>query len=65
MIGLEPMVLIAHELTEAPLNQQVRNQIALVCREKSTRFGLAPQVLQEFLHVATDPRRFQQPLKME
>jgi predicted nucleic acid-binding protein len=65
MIGLDTTVLIAHELTEAPLHQQVRNHIPLLCRERGTRFGLAPQVLQEFLHVATDPRRFQQPLTME
>lgn len=65
MIGLDTTVLIAHELTEAPLHRQVRNQIALLCRERSTRFGLAPQVLQEFLHVATNPRQFQQPLTME
>lgn len=65
MIGLDTTVLIAHELTEVPLHRQVRNHIASLCRERGTRFGLAPQVLQEFLHVVTDPRRFQQPLTME
>jgi len=65
MIGLDTTVLIAHELNEAPLHRQVRNHIALLCREKGVRFGLAPQVLQEFLHVATDPRRFQRPLMMD
>ena len=65
MIGLDTTVLIANELNEVTLHRQVRNHIALLCREKGIRFGLAPQVLQEFLHVATDPRRFQQPLTME
>ena len=65
MIGLDTTVLIAHELNEAPLHRQVRNNMALLCRERGTRFGLSPQVLQEFLHVATDPRRFQQPLTMD
>ena len=65
MIGLDTMVLIAHELTEAPLHRQVRNHIALLCRERGPRFGLAPQVLQELIHVSTDPRRFQQPLTMD
>ena len=65
MIGLDTTVLIANELNEVPLHRQVRNHIALLCRERGTRFGLAPQVLQEFLHVATDPSRFQQPLTME
>lgn len=65
MIGLDTTVLIAHELQVVPLHRQVRINIALLCREKGMHFGLAPQVLQEFLHVATDPRRFQRPLTME
>ena len=65
MIGLDMTVLIAHEIAEAPLHRQVRDQIAFLCRERGTRFGLAPQVLQEFLHVATDPRRFASPLPMD
>jgi len=65
MIGLDTTVLIANELNEVPLHQQVRNHIALLCRERGTRLGLAPQVLQEFIHVSTDPRRFQQPLTMD
>lgn len=65
MIGLDTTVLIAHEIAEAPLHRQVRDQISLLCRERGTRFGLAPQVLQEFLHVATDPRRFAVPLPMD
>ncbi len=48
MIGLDPTVLIAHELTEAPLNQQVRSHIALVCCEKGTWFGLAPKCFKNF-----------------
>ena len=65
MIGLDTTVLIAHEIAEAPLHRQVRDRISLLCRERGTRFGLAPQVLQEFLHVATDPRRFAVPLPMD
>ena len=29
------------------------------------RFALAPQVLAEFVHVVTDPRRFERPLSMD
>jgi predicted nucleic acid-binding protein len=29
------------------------------------RIAIAPQVLAEFLHVVTDPRRFTQPLEMD
>lgn len=33
--------------------------------EPGIPLGLAPQVLAEFIHVVTDPRRFQYPLPME
>jgi hypothetical protein len=31
---------------------------------KGDRLAIAPQVLAEFIHVATDPRRFQIPLDL-
>jgi predicted nucleic acid-binding protein len=34
-------------------------------RRKGDRFVLAPQVLAEFVHVVTDPRRFSSPLAIE
>ncbi|MBX7209146.1 MAG: hypothetical protein K1X78_12585 [Verrucomicrobiaceae bacterium] len=34
-------------------------------RSAGDRFALAPQVLAEFIHVVTDPKRFSQPLTME
>ncbi len=33
--------------------------------EQGDRFALAPQVVAEFVHVVTDPRRFERPMNME
>jgi len=34
-------------------------------RQKNDRFALAPQVLAEFIHIVTDPKRFSSPLTVE
>jgi predicted nucleic acid-binding protein len=65
MIGLDTTVLVAHELKEIHSREKVRAHISTLSRSKETRFALAPQVLQEFLHVVTDSRRFENPLSME
>ncbi|MDX6766743.1 MAG: hypothetical protein SFU85_08125 [Candidatus Methylacidiphilales bacterium] len=33
--------------------------------DAGNRFGLTPQVLAEFIHIVTDPRRFERPLAMD
>ncbi len=33
--------------------------------EQNRRWGVTPQVLYEFIHICTDPRRFENPLSME
>lgn len=62
MIGLDTTVLLAHEIAEVPGHRLVRDHIMTASRKGTGRYALAPQVLQEFLHVSTDPRRFQHPL---
>ncbi len=62
MIGLDTTVLIAHEIEEAPGHLRIRRHIETVSKSGSGNYALSPQVLQEFIHVATDPRRFQNPL---
>jgi len=64
MIGLDTTVLIAHEIREAAEHESVRDHIQSASKAGSELYGIAPQVLQEFLHVATDPRRFKKPLAM-
>lgn len=63
MIGIDTTLLVAHEIRESPSHSRVRECV----REMAVggeRFALAPQVLQEFLHVVTDPRRFDRPLSV-
>jgi len=65
MIGLDTTVLLAYELREAVGHATVRAHITEASRTCREQYALAPQVLQEFLHVATDPRRFEHPLSMD
>jgi predicted nucleic acid-binding protein len=65
MIGLDTTVLVAFELQEAPAHQRVRESVLGFCEDQVEKFLLCPQVLQEFLHVVTDPRRFENPMLME
>jgi predicted nucleic acid-binding protein len=64
MIGLDTTVLVAFEIREAPGHEQVRAHLMAASRAGTAQFALAPQVLQEFVHVVTDPRRFQRPLDL-
>lgn len=65
MIGLDTTVLLAHEVRESPLHERVREHISELISTGDARFGISPQVVHEFLHVVTDPRRFEKPLNME
>ena len=62
MIGLDTTVLVAYELQEVAGHVAVRAAVQEASRSGLGRFALAPQVVHEFLHVVTDPRRFAQPL---
>jgi len=48
-----------------PHHSAARRLIDLEIHVQSGSLGLAPQVIHEFLHVATDPRRFERPLSMK
>jgi hypothetical protein len=65
MIGADTTFLVQLELVEVPAHQTAH---ALLQREvllPQVPLALAPQVLAEFIHVVTDPRRFQNPLAMD
>jgi predicted nucleic acid-binding protein len=62
MIGLDTTVLLAHEIEELPGHQRIRQHIEKSSKSGIENYALCPQVLQEFIHVATDPRRFQNSL---
>ncbi|WP_455383523.1 type II toxin-antitoxin system VapC family toxin [Salinispira pacifica] len=62
MIGIDTSFLVAFEIGSHPENSAARS---LAKRYSSESFGLAPQVLAEFIHVVTDPKRFERPLSFE
>jgi predicted nucleic acid-binding protein len=65
MIGADTTLLVQIEVAELPAHgaalELLRNEIL----SPQIPMALAPQVLAEFIHVVTDPRRFQKPLTMQ
>ena len=59
--GIDTGFLVAAEVVEHPGHQAARSIIAALVAN-GDEFALAPQVLAEFIHVVTDPRRFTTPL---
>ena len=61
--GIDTGFLVAVEVVEHPRHAPAQAKIASLV-SAGDEFALAPQVLAEFIHVVTDPRRFSQPLNM-
>ncbi len=61
--GLDTGFLVATEVAEHPDHSNARLQLARLLAA-GDRLILAPQVLAEFVHVVTDPKRFTRPLEM-
>jgi predicted nucleic acid-binding protein len=61
--GLDTGFLVAAEVAEHPDHAGARRTM-LTLHAAGDQVAIAPQVLAEFLHVATDSRRFAQPLDM-
>jgi predicted nucleic acid-binding protein len=62
--GIDTGFLVAAEVVEHGSHQSARARIAAMVAA-GDRFALAPQVLAEFIHVVTDPKRFSAPLSVE
>ena len=62
--GIDTGFLVAAEVVEHACHIAARERIAGLVAI-GDEFALAPQVLAEFIHVVTDPRRFARPLDME
>ncbi len=58
--GLDTGFLVAAELSEHLDHIAARNTLAVLIASGDV-IAIAPQVLAEFMHVVTDPRRFKQP----
>ena len=63
-LGVDTDVLIAWVMAGAPLHGAVRRLFEEEIHERGGRLALTPQVMHEFLHVSTDPRRFERPFSM-
>ena len=62
--GLDTSFLVAVEVACHPEHAAAR-AVAEGLRRNGDRFVITPQVVAEFLHVVTDPKRFSAPLTME
>ena len=62
-IGIDTSFLVASELADHPGHQAAKDLILNEVSKKKA-FALCPQVLAEFLHVITDPKRFTNPVSM-
>ena len=61
MIGIDTSFLVAWAIPEHP-DHSVCRALALQATSAGRTFGITHGILAEFVHVATDPRRFAQPL---
>jgi len=63
--GIDTTFLIQVEEREVPGHEGARGWLKDALARHPQPLALAPQVLTEFVHVVTDPRRFASPLSME
>src|SRR5437667_6399731 len=61
--GLDTGFLVAAEVTEHAEHSAARDTLARLL-SAGDLIAIAPQVLAEFIHIVTDPRRFTHPLDM-
>jgi predicted nucleic acid-binding protein len=64
MIGVDTTFLVQLELVELPAHKVAHGLLQREVLQPQVPLALTPQVLAEFIHVVTDPRRFQRPLTM-
>lgn len=65
ILGIDTDVLVNWAMAGAPHHRAARRLIETEVRERKSRLGITPQVLFEFVHVSTDPSRFENPLPMD
>ena len=63
ILGIDTNVLVHWAMSGTPHHRAARRLFQLEV-ENRRHLGMVPQVLQEFLHVVTDGRRFEQPFSM-
>lgn len=63
LLGADTSLLIAHSLEDHPDHEKVSKLVAEVLAHGNL-LALCPVVIDEFIHVITDARRFEHPLEM-
>jgi predicted nucleic acid-binding protein len=63
MIGLDTNILVAHAIPDHPAHRQVHEQLGRFL-SAGRLLALTSGVVAEFLHIVTDPKRFETPLTM-
>ncbi len=63
-IGLDTNLLIYAHIPRLPEHDRARNWIYRQLQSSDTTLVTSPMILQELVHVITDPRRFQPPVSM-
>ncbi len=64
ILGVDTDVLVCWAMAGTPGHQQARRLLEVEVQQREGLLALTPQVVQEFLHVVTDSRRFENPLPM-
>lgn len=64
-LAVDTDVLVAWAMAGAPRHRDARQLIESESSTPSSSIALTPQVLFEFLHIVTDPRRFERPIPMD
>jgi predicted nucleic acid-binding protein len=65
MTGADTTFLVQLELIELPAHVRAHEWLRREVLDRKVSLAVTPQVLAEFIHVVTDPRRFQKPLTVE
>lgn len=62
MTGVDTNILVYLEIAEMPQHGSAHDLFRMEVLDRRETIALAPQVLSEFVHIATDARRFKRPL---
>ena len=65
MIGIDTTFLVQLEIRESQSHGAAMEVLRHRILARDREAALAPQVLTEFVHIATDPRRFERPLSVD
>ena len=62
--GLDTTTLIEFEFSQHSKHESARSLIETTL-DKGDKLGITPQVISEFVHIASDPKRFEKPLPVK